>query len=98
MKGCVQSMYGTSLLARICANILQVRDSNANNSRKGTNSNTNANSHLVRLHCSGIIHVWEKIYELTEAGEFEDVIKMLKFFKILSLLVGGMNSNDADRM
>ncbi|CAJ0899220.1 10640_t:CDS:10 [Entrophospora sp. SA101] len=98
MSGRVQSMYGTSLLARICANILQVRDNNTNNSRKGINANTNANSHLVRLHRGGIIYVWTNIHQLTETKNFEAIIKMLKFFKILSLLVGGMNSNDADRI
>ncbi|CAG8746393.1 11005_t:CDS:2, partial [Acaulospora morrowiae] len=90
-SGRVGSMNGTSSLARLCSHALQSRDTREKSSLRDA-------EHIVELHKEGISYITSKILEYQRTNNTEAVPRMIKFFKILGMLLTGVGSSDAHKI
>jgi len=85
-------MNGTTLLARLCTNALQLRETNND---KTARKNID---YFVDLHRTGISYTTSMITKFRVLDKSEKVTKSIRFFKVLNMLIGGMNVKDAQQM
>lgn len=91
MEGHVDTMNGTTSLVRLCTNALQLRETIDKTTRKIVD-------YFVDLHRTGILYTTSIITKFKVLDKNEEVMKAIKFFKILSMMVGGMKVKDAQQM
>ncbi|RGB24090.1 hypothetical protein C1646_747941 [Rhizophagus diaphanus] len=91
VEGHVDTMNGTTLLVRLCTNALQLRETIDKTTRKIVD-------YFVDLHRAGILYTTSIITKFKVLDKSEEVMKAIKFFKILSMLVGGMKVKDAQQI
>ncbi|CAI2165090.1 10174_t:CDS:10 [Funneliformis geosporum] len=84
----VDTMNGTTSLARLCANALQLRETNDKASRKNVDC-------FVDFHHKGISFITSMITKFRVLDKSEEVTKSIRFFKILNTFIVGMNVNGA---
>jgi hypothetical protein len=90
VEGHVDTMNGTTSLVRLCTNALQLRET-IDKTRKIVD-------YFVDLHRTGILYTTSIIMKFKALDKSEEIMKAIKFFKILSMLVGGMKAKDAQQM
>jgi hypothetical protein len=91
VEGHVDSTNGTTLLARLCINALQLRETIDKTARKNVD-------YLVDLHRTGISYTTSMITKFRVLDKSEEVTKSIKFFKVLNMFVGGMKVKDVQQM
>ncbi|CAG8546027.1 2319_t:CDS:10 [Diversispora eburnea] len=85
----IDSTNGTSWLARLCSNALQFR---------GNKSSRKETGHIVELHKEGISYITSIISGYRLISNNEAISRVIKFFKILTMLLTGINFNDANKI
>ena len=83
-------MESTNLLARVFAHALQLRDIYDNTPRRDS-------EHITHMHLQAIQFITSKMVEFNNA-EDRKATKVIKYFKPLTLLLGGIKNADATRM
>jgi hypothetical protein len=91
VEGHVDAMNGTTLLARLCINALQLRETIDKTTRKNVD-------YFVDLHRTGISYTTSMITKFRVLDKSEKFTKAIKFFKVLNMLVVGMKVKDAQQM